>query len=592
MSAVIHLGSLEIDPVEYGSQGNAILGIRDSGKTYTATFMAERLFEAGIPFIVFDPIGVWRFLRVPARHQGGKGYPVVVAGGEAGDLPLTVAGAPEIVRAAMHNGVSLVIDLFDMKLSKADWRRIVTACVRVLLHENQKHGLRHVFLEEAAEFVPQKVLDGAVYAEIEKLARMGGNSRLGYTLINQRSQEVAKAVLELCENMFLHRQRGKNALDNLDKWLQIAGAAEQKEIIRSLPSLAQGECWAWLGGDKPTPPTLVKVPRKNSLHPDRRVMRGDNAVKAKGAVDVGQFVEGMKSTLVEVEAADKANNPALLRARIAELEAAAKRPAAGEVTSQAQRAAEYQRGHGDGQARGFHQGLLEAAAAYDGFGKHLGLISAAVERATIETRGRRASLDDVIAKISKSGSHQTSAKAAPTPMHARAAAPLARKPSPAASGDGALTNPQAHLLRALAWWLAMGHREPTRAQLAAIAGWKVGGSNMRGQLGELSAAGLICYPSSGTVAMTPAGEGAAPAPHTNQTLVGSIQGVLTNPQRLLFDKLLETGAGPATREALGAAIGWQPFGSNMRGRLGELSSLELITYPSRGHVALQDWVVA
>jgi 5-methylcytosine-specific restriction endonuclease McrA len=234
-----HLGKLKIDAPAYGSQGNAILGIRDSGKTYTATEIAEKLFEAGIPFTTFDPTGVWRFLRVPGA---GRGYPVVVAGGKEGDLPLTVAGAPEIVRAAMKNGVSIVLDLTDQNLSKADWKRIVKSCVRVMLSENAQHGLRHVFIEEAAEFIPQRVIDGDVYAEVEKLARIGGNSRLGYTLINQRSQEVSKAVLELCENLFLHRQKGKNALDSLAKWFDLAEVAERKEIMRSLPNLPSGQC--------------------------------------------------------------------------------------------------------------------------------------------------------------------------------------------------------------------------------------------------------------------------------------------------------------------------------------------------------------
>jgi hypothetical protein len=149
------LGAVKIEPAAFGSQGNAVLGIRDSGKTYTATALAEKLFELGIPFIAFDPIGVWRVLRVPGN---GRGYPVVVAGGKAGDLPLTVSSAPEYVRAAMRDGVSLVIDLFDVNLSKADWKRIVTACVRVLLHENAEHGLWHVFIEEAAEFALQREL--------------------------------------------------------------------------------------------------------------------------------------------------------------------------------------------------------------------------------------------------------------------------------------------------------------------------------------------------------------------------------------------------------------------------------------------------
>jgi hypothetical protein len=288
-----NLGPLSIDAVEFASQGNAILGIRDSGKTYTATALAERLFDAGIPFFAFDPIGVWRYLRVPGH---GRGYPVVVAGGKAPDLPLTVEGTPELVRAAMKAGVSLVFDLFDLHMSKGDWRKIVTQAVRVMLHEN--HDLRHIFIEEAAEFIPQKPNDWIVYAEIEKLARMGRNSRLGYTLINQRSQEVSKAILELCENVFLHRQRGSHAIQALDKWLQVAEATERRKIIKSLPDLPRGQCWAWLGGDTPLPPTLVTVPEKNSLHPDARRLRGAVAAMPAKPVDVAEFVARMQGRLV------------------------------------------------------------------------------------------------------------------------------------------------------------------------------------------------------------------------------------------------------------------------------------------------------
>lgn len=295
---MIKFDGLKLDPTALGSQGNAILGIRDSGKTYTATMLAEQLFDAGVPFVTFDPIGIWRFMRVPGK---GRGYPIVVAGGQEGDLPLTIAGAPEIVRAAMANGVSLVIDLFNINLSKADWKRIVTACVRVLLHENHKHGLRHVFIEEAAEFAPQRIGpdQGVVYAEIEKLARMGGNSRLGYTLINQRAEEVNKAVLELCDNLFLHRQKGRNSLTALSKWLDIGNVVEHKEIIASLPTLPTGECWAWLQGSET--PARVKVPAKSSFHPDRRVMRGDDKEVTKRAVDVGSFVATMRGTLQDIE---------------------------------------------------------------------------------------------------------------------------------------------------------------------------------------------------------------------------------------------------------------------------------------------------
>lgn len=349
------LGALSIDPVALGSQGNAVLGIRGSGKTYTATLLAEMMHDHGIPFVAFDPIGVWRFLRVPGH---GKGYPIVVAGGVDGDLPLTVASAPEIVRAAMASGVSLVIDLFDINLSKADWKRIVTSCVKVLIHENAQHGLRHIFLEEAAEFAPQKVGpdQGHVYAEIEKLARMGGNSRLGYTLINQRSEEVAKAVLELCDNLFLHRQKGRNSLAALSKWLDIGNVSNFKEITASLSTLPTGTCWAWLG--ESAEPVLITVPTKNSFHPDRTIMRGAETIKAKKAVDVGNFVETMKAGLVKFQADADANDPKRLKARIAELEREASKVKPAVIDEDAIVAA-----YSEGVDTGFKSGMESGIAA-------------------------------------------------------------------------------------------------------------------------------------------------------------------------------------------------------------------------------------
>lgn len=314
MSKQIHLGGLSIEPRKYASEGSAILGIRGSGKSYTATFLAEQLIDNGVPFTAFDPIGIWRNLKVPGK---GPGYKVVVAGEDA-DLPLTPESAPEIVRAAMHNGVSLVIDLYSMALSKSDWKKIVETCVRLMLYENKNHGLRHIFIEEAAEFCPQRVGpdQGRVYAEIEKLARMGGNAMLGYTMINQRAEEVNKAVLELCDCLFLHRQKGRNSLTALGKWLDFADAGASKEIVKSLPMLNQGQLWVWMPGtDKPV---LVKVPEKQSHHPDRQqAFTGKTSSKA---VDVSEFVEEMSLSLEQYIESAKENDPEQLKKKVKELE--------------------------------------------------------------------------------------------------------------------------------------------------------------------------------------------------------------------------------------------------------------------------------
>ena len=269
MKTSVIAGNLTVDAVEYASRANAILGIRDSGKTYTATLIAEQLFEDGIPFFAFDPIGRWRFLRSPGR---GRGFPVVVLGGAAPDLAVTPESAPKMIRAAMQSGVSMVIDLYDVKLSKGDWRKIVRSSIETILYENEEHGggLRHVFLEEAAEFIPQRVYDGQTYAAVEKLARMGGNAGVGVTLINQRAEEVNKAVLELRDNLLLHRQRGKNSLLSLRKWLEAGNVDPPKEITDSIADLPTGERWAWFRDVGK--PVRVKALPKQSFDPNRREM--------------------------------------------------------------------------------------------------------------------------------------------------------------------------------------------------------------------------------------------------------------------------------------------------------------------------------
>lgn len=346
----INLGKISIPITQFASQGNAVLGIRDSGKSYSATYLGERLYAANIPFVAFDPSGVWKFLRVPGE---GKGLPVVVAGGKAPDLPLTPQSAPEIVRAAMRANVSLVIDLYDIHLSKADWSRIVEACVRVLLYENGEHGLRHIFIEEAAEFAPQQIASdkARVYAEIEKLARIGGNALLGYTLINQRAEQVNKAVLELCDCLFLHRQKGKNSLKSLEKWLEFSQGGETKEIIKGLPTLPSGQCWVWPAGAEHA--THVKMPQKETFHPDRRALIANPAAANVQRVDATKFVSELRGSLEKYVEEAKANDPAELKKRIRELE---KQVAGAGGKTTADLVAAREAGERDGFARGSSHG--------------------------------------------------------------------------------------------------------------------------------------------------------------------------------------------------------------------------------------------
>lgn len=280
---------------DYANQANAILGIRDAGKTYTAMKAAEQLLDCDIPIVVFDPVGVWKNLKIGVGKH--KGYPIVVAGGEGSDIRLTKENAVDIVRAAMKENVSLVIDLYSPELiNKSTWIAIVQSAVDLLMYENKAYGLRHIFIEEAAEFIPQKLQPqhSKVYASLERLARMGRNAKLGMTIINQRAEEVNKAILEICDLSLVHKQVGKNSMLSIQKWFEVRQLDNVKEIIKSLPQLNKGECWAVGLTDQPQ---RIQVAKKNTFHPNPKQNEADVTGLSVLQRDVSSFVSKMNEQL-------------------------------------------------------------------------------------------------------------------------------------------------------------------------------------------------------------------------------------------------------------------------------------------------------
>lgn len=578
MSAkTIPFGPIKIDLLDYSSRANGILGIRDSGKTYTATYLAEQIHHKGVPFIAFDPSGVWKSLRFPGK---GPGLPVVVAG-PGGDLPLTPTTAATIVESAMASGVSLVMDFSSIEFSKADWRRIVLASVKSLLMKNAQHGLRHVFLEEAAEYVPQRPSDGETFAIVEKLVRVGGNARLGATIINQRAAEVAKSVLELCDNLFLHRQRGKNSIESLSRWLDVAEVESAASIISSLSSLPTGECWTWLGQDLHA--TRVKVPAKDSLHPDRRVMRGELKVSSKKAVDVGEFVSAMRGSLGKIEEEAKANDPAALRKEIARLhgeirQISSKSDAPDPLAEQAA----YNRGLADG--------LKTADAAIAKFkAEHEEAVERANDMIVTGLAGVSALARDF--KPSDTGIGLAVSAMIPTPIKRvtaidpSAISTKARTPMNGARSSG-LERPLQKIIDAIAWWNALGVPGPTPAQVAFKAGYSHKGGTWSTYLSRLRSAGII-----DGLALTAEGMKHAnqpPTPGTGEEFRAEVMGQIAEPLRRILRPLIEAHPQPYHNAAdLAEAAGYSPAGGTWSTYLSRLRSLELIE--KRGLKA-QDWL--
>ena len=80
-------------PDDVVTKSVAILAQRRKGKTYTASVLAEEMVSAKLPFVALDPTGAWWGLRASADGEG-PGLPVVILGGQHGDLPLERTAGP------------------------------------------------------------------------------------------------------------------------------------------------------------------------------------------------------------------------------------------------------------------------------------------------------------------------------------------------------------------------------------------------------------------------------------------------------------------------------------------------------------------
>src|SRR5690348_189566 len=97
-------------PLDLVTRTLACVAIRGWGKTVAATVIAEAMCEAGLPWVAIDPVGVWWGLRCNPDGSPG-GYPVLVLGGQHGDLPLSKDMGRKVADAILEENISCVLDL-------------------------------------------------------------------------------------------------------------------------------------------------------------------------------------------------------------------------------------------------------------------------------------------------------------------------------------------------------------------------------------------------------------------------------------------------------------------------------------------------
>ena len=302
MNTLLHLGLTSSGKpfsllADFTVQTAAILAIRGAGKTCLATVIAEEMVKAGLPWIALDPVGVWYGLRA-GRDGAPNGLPVVIIGGDHGDIALNKQDGARIAEALIREPVYAVIDL--SRESKRFWHTFLTDfCLKLM--ELSPEIPRHIFIEEAPEFVPQRTrveLTARCKEAVERLIRLGRNRGYGMTLISQRPATIDKDVLSQCENLFVMRTTGPHDRKALHEWIEAKASDKNLErLLNEMAGLQNGAAFFW------SPHWLnvfekIRIRPRETFHPGETRSVG-KVQRAVALADVSDFVTRLKRQLQE-----------------------------------------------------------------------------------------------------------------------------------------------------------------------------------------------------------------------------------------------------------------------------------------------------
>ncbi|MCX5495759.1 hypothetical protein OSH11_13680 [Kaistia dalseonensis] len=550
----------------------AIIGTTGSGKTYVAKGAVELLLELGRRVCIVDPLDVWHGLRTSADGVA-PAFPVVIFGGDHADVPINPTMGGQL-GSLIARGVAPAAIVVTADMTGGETNRFLTAFFEELFARNRE--VLHLVLDEADAFAPQNPTPGAerLKGAVDKIARRGRVKGFRLMTITQRPAVLDKSVLSQIStlvSMQLTSPQDRKALEGWIKGNADEGAA--KVVQASLPKLARGEGWIW----SPAADVLRRVhfPAIRTLDTSRTPEPGERLVEARAAatVDISAIRDALGSAAAPA-APDVAPTSARIAPEVIELEKA----------SIEQRG--YERGYAEGARTGVTVGWKAAATSL--------LRDIAGFRNVPGERDHDLIADLLLATTRLGASEQAASlpvDAAPAivePLRP-AAAPVRRK---AADASSSLSGPQRQLLEALVFWAELGEPMPTRAQIAAVAGWKVTSGHLRNIAGSLRAAGLVDYPAEGRVSMTDAGRSAAPEADSSIGVIERVSAILSGPQRDALGVLLRSDDGCLTRVELARRAGWNASSGHLRNVLGSLRTLDLVTYPGPGEVELTAWVRA
>ncbi len=295
----------------------AALGIRGSGKTNAAAVIAEGIMDAGIPVIVLDCVGPWFALRLAPDGKTPSRFQIPVMGGLHGDIELLPGAGRQVAEALSASGSSAVLDTSMM--SKGNRTKFAADFAEAFFEAKKRNpGPVSIMLEEAQTVIPQVVRFATpdqmrCLGAFEDIGQVGRNFGIGLGLVSPRPQKLVKDILNLAETVFGFRATGVLERKAIAEWVQETGATGRDEVAGSLPSLPKGTALVWS-------PSLFGVYGKFALPLKSTLDASATPDKKRASITMKPLdLAELQSSMAQVVAEAKANDPRALRDTIARL---------------------------------------------------------------------------------------------------------------------------------------------------------------------------------------------------------------------------------------------------------------------------------
>lgn len=586
-------------PLDTVTQAIGILAKRRSGKSYCARRLAEQLLHTGLQTVIVDPKGDWWGIR---SSSDGKhpGLPVVIIGGERGDVPLEPGSGDVVARLVVEDRVNVLLDL--SLLRKGEIATFMTAFLEGVYRMKAKEQYRTpmmLIIDEADAIAPQKPFRGEerMLGAAEDIVRRGGQRGIGCTLVTQRSAVLNKNVLTQVQILIALRTIAPQDLAAMDAWIDVHGTPEQRRMLmESLPSLPTGDAWFWSPGWPDTQGIFDRAHVKpiTTFDSGATPKAGEKREQPRNIADVDLDVlkRQMSATIERAKAEDPKELRKTIAAQakeIAELKRAKPAPE-GKPSAEALKA-EFDRGVKAAKremAKSWRANVRAMSDAARPIRKAIGVCFDALQDTDLAVQG----IDEVAFP------ELDAIEVQPEPVHLpRPSQPqrgTVARPGRVPLITLAVLNEQTNgdippvgrrIMNNVAELHALGIDRPLRLQVAVLSGYtNVKSDGYLKAISYLRTNGFVSYPDSDTIALTDAGreQAADPGePLTSEELQQRLMELVEPKARHALSILINRYPKAMPREELARMLGY----SNMKSdgfvkAISRLRSMGLMDYPS------------